>query len=111
VRKWDDTWRVALGAQYQLDDKWLLQGGVSYNSSPVDDEDRTSDLPIDEQYRICFGAEYKLSANLTIGGNRTYVDLGDARIESAEFSGEYDSNHLVMLGIFSKWTWCLNSAS
>ncbi|MGD8881749.1 MAG: hypothetical protein PVI82_07660 [Desulfobacterales bacterium] len=36
-------------------DKWLLQLGVSYDTSLVDLEDRTSDVPIDCQIRYATG--------------------------------------------------------
>jgi long-chain fatty acid transport protein len=103
VRNWDDTWRVALGAQYHYSDKLMLQAGFAYDSSPVDDEDRTADMAVDEQIRLAAGFEYQINPNMTIGSNLTYIDLGDARIEDADFTGSYDSNWLVVFGVYSKW--------
>ena len=45
-RNYKDTWHVAFGAQYRVADPWLLTAGVAYDSSMVDDEDRTPDLPM-----------------------------------------------------------------
>ena len=44
-RNYKDTWHVAVGAQYRMVQPWLLTAGVAYDSSMVDDEDRTPDLP------------------------------------------------------------------
>ena len=32
---WNDTWRTAIGFQYVPTEKWTLQGGFGYDSSPV----------------------------------------------------------------------------
>ncbi|MFA9563662.1 MAG: hypothetical protein ACERLM_03000, partial [Acidimicrobiales bacterium] len=39
-------------------EKWLLQLGFSYDTSPVDSDDRTPDMPIDRQIRYATGAQY-----------------------------------------------------
>ena len=83
----------------------MLQAGIAYDSSPVDDEDRTADMPIDEQIRLAAGFEYKYKPNMTIGSNSTLIDFGDARIENDDFSGEYDSNWAFVFGLYSKWQW------
>jgi long-chain fatty acid transport protein len=105
VRNWDDTWRVAVGAQYHYSDKLMLQAGFAYDSSPVDDEDRTADMPMDEQIRIAAGLEYKFRPNVTLGSNLTYLDMGDGKIEDEDFTGSYDSNWLLVFGLYSKWHW------
>ena len=48
-RNYKDTWHVAVGGQYRVADPWLLTAGVAYDSSMVDDDDRTPDLPLGEQ--------------------------------------------------------------
>ena len=36
----------------------ISPGGVGYDSSPVDDEDRTFDLPFDEQVKLALAVEH-----------------------------------------------------
>jgi hypothetical protein len=43
-------------------DNWLSQLGISINTSPIDSEDRTPDVPIDRQIRHAIGVEYNWSA-------------------------------------------------
>ena len=43
-RNYKDTWHVAFGAHYRVTDPWLLTAGLAYDSSMMDDEDRTPDL-------------------------------------------------------------------
>jgi long-subunit fatty acid transport protein len=51
-RNYKDTWHLAFGAQYRVADPWLLTAGVAYDSSMVDDKDRTPDLPLGEAWRF-----------------------------------------------------------
>ena len=104
-RNWEDVWHFAVGVQYQATDHWLLQAGFSYDTSPVDAKDRTPDLPIDRQIRYAAGAEYALSETQTIGASFVFADLGDAEISRTSLSGEYDTNHFLFLGLYSKWRW------
>jgi long-subunit fatty acid transport protein len=47
-RNYKDTWHVAVGGQQWVAEPWLLTAGVAYDSSMVDDDDRTPDLPLGE---------------------------------------------------------------
>jgi long-chain fatty acid transport protein len=60
-RNYEDVWHVALGAQHDLSDSWEFDFGVAYDSSMVDDEDRTPDLAVGEVVRLGVGAKYQSS--------------------------------------------------
>lgn len=102
-RNWDDTYRVGFGINYRLDQRWLLQTGVMYDSSPVNARDRTADLPIDRQVRLAFGAQYQLRKNLLVGGAFVYADYGNAKIENSLLVGEYDHNDIFFFAINANW--------
>lgn len=102
-RNWDDTYHVSAGFDYQLTPRWLVRGGVAYDTNPVDKEDRTADMPMDRQVRYAFGAEYKKSDNLSIGADFVYADYGKGRIEAMGFAGKYDSNDLVFFSVNANW--------
>jgi long-subunit fatty acid transport protein len=67
-RNWDDTYHYSIGVHYNPTEQWLLQTGFTYDSSPVDSEDRTADMPIDRQLRYAVGAQYQISETITFGG-------------------------------------------
>jgi long-chain fatty acid transport protein len=100
-RKWDDTWHVGVAALYKMDDSFM-SAGISYDSSPVDDDDRTFDLPADEQLKL--GASYgqHVRDNLSWAVGLGYVWLGEgkiAQLSQGEFvKGEFDSNFFVSIG-------------
>lgn len=57
-RNFHDTWHVAIGTQYRIAPQWLLALGIAYDESPVDNEDRTPDMPLDRQIRYGAGIQY-----------------------------------------------------
>ncbi len=71
-RDWKDTWKFAAGVHYRPVEKWLLQVGFSYDTSPVDSDDRTPDMPMDRQIRYATGVQYKWSRS-SLGRGRVRV--------------------------------------
>jgi long-chain fatty acid transport protein len=102
-KNWDDTWQYALGFHYRPNNKWLLQTGISYDTSPTSPSDRTADMPVDQQIRYAVGGQYKWSETFSIGGAFEYIDLGSAKINSPTLIGEYDRNAIFALGLNANW--------
>jgi long-chain fatty acid transport protein len=100
-RNWDDTWHagIALG---HLENREGYSIGFSYESSPVDDDDRTFDLPVDELYRfsaLYFWSggrrlDYSLGGSLTVFGDTEI----DNTVQGVRVKGDFDSNYLLFLG-------------
>ena len=78
----DDVWRVSVGANYRMNDRWMLRGGLAYDESPVNDDDRTPRLPDADRTWLSFGAQYKYSDKLIIDGGVTYIFVKDATINT-----------------------------
>jgi long-chain fatty acid transport protein len=104
-RNFHDTWHYALGAQYRFAPEWLLSVGVAYDESPVDDKDRTPDMPLDRQIRYATGIQYDLNENMTIGAAYTFLDAGDAEISltnnpvRGDLKGDYSSNYVNFVNV------------
>jgi long-chain fatty acid transport protein len=102
-RDWDDTWKVAAGVHYRPVDNWLLQLGFAYDTSPVDKEDRTPDMPIDRQVRYATGAQYRWSDQLSTGAQFVYADYGKAKIDNDLLKGEYKRNDIFFFALNANW--------
>ena len=50
-RNWKDTYHLGVGRGSRMGQQ-IFAVGVCYDSSPVDDDDRTIDLPVDEQLKF-----------------------------------------------------------
>ena len=102
-RNWDDTWKFAAGVHYRPVEKWLLQLGCSYDTSPVDKEDRTPDMPMDRQIRYATGVQYEWSERLSAGAQFVYADYGKAKIDNQLLKGEYKTNDIFFLAFNANW--------
>lgn len=100
-RNWKDTWHGGLALAYTRNSH-VFSAGVSYDTSPVDDRDRTFDLPVDEQLKFSFayGREGKGKFDYAVGATALYA--GDAKVDQTSqgvrSKGEFDTNWILFLG-------------
>ena len=79
----EDTWRLALGANYQWSGHWTLRAGVAYDQSPVPNaRDRSVRLPDEDRYWFSLGATYRLSAASRFDVGYTFISVKDADIDN-----------------------------
>jgi long-chain fatty acid transport protein len=103
-----DTYKIGVGANYLLRDDWLLQAGFMYDTSALKDKDRTTALPVDQQFRAAFGVRHQLRPALTLGFSFVYINLGSGDVSTPNVSGDYSSNDAFVLGFtldFEKLYW------
>jgi long-chain fatty acid transport protein len=97
---WEDTYHFSGGVHYRPTQDWLLQAGITYDTSPVSAGERSAYLPMDRQVRYAVGAQYQWNERMTIGGAFEYIDLGDARIDNPTLLiGDYEDNRLIMFAL------------
>jgi long-chain fatty acid transport protein len=113
-RNWDDTWHYALGLRWKPEAKWTYYTGVAYDTDPTQASDRTTDQPIDEQWRFSGGVTYERDNGHKVGVVLTYADYGDGDISNGgnrpgpaatpwTVDGDYSSNRLLFLGLNYGW--------
>ncbi|ARP40149.1 OmpP1/FadL family transporter [Vibrio syngnathi] len=95
-RNWDDVWKFAVGADYQLNSDWRLKAGFSYETSPQDDPSmQWVDLPVGEQYRYSVGASTYWD-DILIDVFYEYADLGSVDMDRFMVDGSFDGRiHFV----------------
>lgn len=97
--KFRDTWRVALGANYRLNEQWTLKGGVAWDQSPIRNAHyRPTSLPDKDRYWVSIGARYAMSPQTHIDIGYTHLFIRDTDIDNATdpvakgvVRGSYDS--------------------
>ncbi len=112
-RNWDDTWHVGAGLKIKTGGPWTWYTGIAYDSDPTQPEDRTADMPIDEQWRLSVGANLKRANGHRFGLVATYADYGDAAIDNGgnrpvsgvpwTVKGHYTTNRILFMGINYGW--------
>ncbi len=78
-QQWKNTVRVALGANYQLNEQVTLRGGIAHDDAPVrSTELRHAALPDADRLQLSFGANWKLSPSSSVDLAYSYLDFKDA---------------------------------
>jgi long-chain fatty acid transport protein len=98
-RDWDDAWHLGVAMLYDFGDDNRISMGVSYDSSVVDDHDRTADLPVDEQIRISAGFGKLKERGFAYSFSTTCLYLGDGRIDQTaqnfRYKGKFSTNFII----------------
>ncbi|CAH2604694.1 Transporter [Rhodovastum atsumiense] len=77
---WRDTYTLSLGADWRLNDKLTLRGGVAYDQTPVRNIDRTPRIPDGDRYWLSVGATYKPLPKLAISAAYTHIFVDNTHI-------------------------------
>lgn len=89
--EWDDTWRYALGAAYQLNDQWKLRVGVAHDGTNVPNSTRTARLPDSDRNWIAVGAQWN-------PGSSWVVDVGYAHLFADDVPLRQDDGNAAARG-------------
>lgn len=81
---WNDSYRYSVGANYHLNDKLTLRGGVAFDETPVSDAFRTARIPDEDRTWLAFGAQYRLSPRSALDFGYAHLFVKDARIKHLE---------------------------
>ncbi len=99
VENWRNSYRLALGTTYTLDDSTRLRGGVAYDRSAVDSANRTLSIPEMDRYWFSAGIGHDFTPNLTVDAALTYIagkkaDISEPRshIQSDQLAGKLFGN-------------------
>jgi long-chain fatty acid transport protein len=76
--RFENSWRVGVGLEYQLNQPWLLRAGLAYDTSPVQDAFRTPRLPDNDRTWLAIGARYQPAPNWWLDFGYTYIWVDDA---------------------------------
>ena len=103
---WKDNYRFAIGTTYQATNKLVLRSGVAYDTSAVDEANRTQTIPETDRTWLSVGAGYAWSENLTLDAGFTYIFAKEAKMVEQEqempmlgkFEGQ-TSGHIWLAGV------------
>jgi long-chain fatty acid transport protein len=99
-----DSWRVALGANYGLNEMWKLKLGIAYDQTPVNsDSERLVSLPDNDRLWLTIGTQWKVAPGSALDLGLAYLQVKDTKIDNNQtaqgrgrVTGEYDSDVLIL---------------
>ncbi len=75
-----DTWFVAIGGRYQVNETWAVRFGAAYDTSSTGEPDRTPLLPDANTYWLAVGLEIKVNERLRLDWAYGHVFWGAAGV-------------------------------
>jgi len=82
-----DTWRVALGANYRLNDAWKLRFGVAWDQTPVRDADtRLVSLPDNNRTWWATGAQWSPDKASRVDLGLAYLFVPESHIDNDQLA-------------------------
>jgi long-chain fatty acid transport protein len=75
-----DGWFYSVGAEYVVDAKTTLRGGVAYEISPITDSVRIPLLPDNDRFWLSVGASYKMLPNFIMDVGYSHIWVRDSNI-------------------------------
>jgi long-chain fatty acid transport protein len=91
---WDDTWRVAVGAAYALNNCWTLRAGLAWDQSPINDVHRTPRVPGNDRFWISGGVGFRLNSTWSFDLFGAYILVDDAPISLASIPAGWLIGHV-----------------
>lgn len=78
----DNTWEASFGAEYDINDKWLVSTGVRHTNYGFDDN-QMSDMNFNlDSYALCIGGAYKINEKITVNAGYMHSFYSDNDVKS-----------------------------
>lgn len=94
--EWSDSTFVSLGAEYKLNDRWTLRGGIADDQTPTSLVHRTPRLPDDDRRWYSIGATWAVSDALDVNFAFSHLKPDDPRVDAtssgSRIVGPYDGS-------------------
>lgn len=86
-QNYQTTWSYALGAEYDLNERWTLRAGYQFDETPTTDEFRTTRTPDGDRHWVTAGGTYRLDERWSVDFAGAYIDVAEEEINVTRNSG------------------------
>jgi long-chain fatty acid transport protein len=85
---WNDVMRYSIGANYELNSKWILRAGLAYDEEAIPDaHHRTPRIPGNDRTWLSFGTGLNVSNRLHLDFGYAHLFMDDAPADHTDESG------------------------
>jgi long-chain fatty acid transport protein len=107
---WDSTFRVSVGAIWDLNQKWTFRAGLAWDQSPIPDSTRGPRLPGNDRFWLAAGFSYKFNqyARMHLSYFHIFIEDGDIDHTASAATGNIlasteGSADAISLGVTGTW--------
>ncbi len=110
---YNNAWRFALGANYHVNEQWMLRVGGGYDETPTNNHDRSVRVPDADRWALAIGTHYQMKPFLGLDLGYTYLfSASDPSVNRTDIVGttsSYNVNarvkaHANLVGAQLTWT-------
>lgn len=107
-----NAWRFALGANYRVNDQWLIRTGGGYDQTPTVNAARDVRLPDSDRWALALGAHYQMRPNIGFDAGYSYLfGANTANVNKTQILGATSNNvinatgknHAQLVGLQVVW--------
>ena len=80
-QEYRNSYAVAVGAQYAVDDNWTVRAGFQYDETPTQDGFRSTRTPDGDRYWLTAGVSYELSDSFVIDAAYAHIFISKEDID------------------------------
>jgi long-chain fatty acid transport protein len=103
--QFQDTWRFALGANYQMSEAIKLRAGIAYDQTPIKDaQHRLTSLPDNDRTWLSAGVQWKPTRTSALDVGAAYLFIKDAPIDNFPNAAQG-----LVRGTYSDYAWLLGA--
>jgi long-chain fatty acid transport protein len=106
-KNWDDVIRYAVGINYELNNRWELQGGTAFEESAIPDETYEPGIPTTDVWWLNAGVRYRPSTSLSFLAGIVHLFYDDRTVNYIGQFGEtlrgQTSSGLTILNLHAAW--------
>ncbi|MGU3523663.1 long-chain fatty acid transporter FadL [Enterobacteriaceae bacterium C23F] len=81
-----DSYRIALGTTYYMDDNWTFRTGIAFDDSPVPADHRSISIPDQDRLWLSAGATYAFNQDASIDVGASYMHGQHVTIEEGPYT-------------------------
>ncbi len=106
--KYKDTWHAALGLQHAMNEKWLVNMGIGYDTNFQNPDKVSVTTPVNSALRIGLGTRYAYRNDLDLGVAVEYISGGNLDVDShglvkGDLVGTFEDTAVYFLSINANW--------
>ncbi len=83
-QNYEDTFSIAVGAQYKVNEAWTVRSGFQYDETPTVNGFRSTRTPDGDRYWLSAGLSYAVSDNFVVDVAYTHIFIDDADIDTRQ---------------------------
>lgn len=93
-KDWKAAWRIGIGIEHKLSEKWSILGGYVFDESPVPDDTMDFTVPTGDRHRGSIGFKYRPNANGELSFAYTAIWAGNRDVQSHAYGYDFSSAYI-----------------